>query len=203
MLLVPHSDPSPHIQWVWTTSGLWQASSPEALSQAKAALLQELGTYTHLPLQQTLAEAGWMKWEFKRLPSFLEGKPAMSCNWRSRTPHGISLSLAFGLNYILGPHLLLLTSLVICSQAMLSWEKAASCSVCFPLLPSRASTSGLCLPALSVYSMDLAEGVPFSLSVSGHVHTCVCDVCQGPGLQQYSGSSHSGLESLSVRLRMS
>ena len=35
-----------------------------------------------------------------------------------------------------------------------------------------------------VYSMDLAEGVPFPLSVSGHVHTCVCDVCQGPGLQQ-------------------
>ena len=91
----------------------------------------------------------------------------------------------------------------VCSQAMLTWEKAASCSVCFSLLPSRALLRVFAFLLSPVYSVDLAEGVPFPISVSGHVHTCVCDVCQGPGLQQYSGSSHSGLESLSVRLRTS
>ena len=138
---------------------LWQASSPEDLSQAKAVLLQELGTYMHLPLQQTFAKAGWMKWEYKRLPSFLEGKPTLSCNWRSRTPHGISLSLAFGWNYILGPHFLLLTSLVT------SWEHTInkSCAIKLSQAPLLAPTK----IALWLKQSESGEGILFFIKGPG------------------------------------
>lgn len=79
--------------------------------------------------------------------------------------------------------------------------------LCVLLSPPKQGPYFGSLPSCSpVCSMDLAEGVPFPLSVSAFMpvracaRACACDVCQGPGLQQYSGSSHSGLESLSVKL---